>query len=328
MTANQGVTRSELVRKRRKQSVTRIASPSPSWSYRPGKAKAPKKSRVIGRAAQSHRSPMKSNRKHLDINFSTSKVSIQTPGITLPTIGPRLVSGITVAVFGFLFLTFMNSTPFQITGAQVTGNLRISEDAIDSALLVIGEPIFKAVPDQVTQNLLTVFPDIATIDVKLAFPNRVIVNLTERNPILLWQRPDGSSDWIDAQGVKFSVNGIVENLVTVSAYGEPPAPIMNPIDPTVIDVSIPSPYVDPSMVKAILNLAAIAPQGSVITYDPAYGFGWNDPRGWLVYFGENTQDVSMKLTIYQAIVNKLTQDGIQPRMISVEFLDAPFYRTQ
>ncbi len=36
-------------------------------------------------------------------------------------------------------------------------------------------------------------------------------------------------------------------------------------------------------------------------YDPKYGMGWQDPRGWSVYFGQNTQDIDMKKKIYQAI---------------------------
>jgi hypothetical protein len=87
-------------------------------------------------------------------------------------------------------------------------------------------------------------------------------------------------------------------------------------------------FIEPLMIKAITELIALAPQGASISYDPSYGLGWSDPRNWQVYFGENTENISKKLMIYQAIVDKLTLEGIQPTMISVEYLEAPFYRTQ
>ena len=34
----------------------------------------------------------------------------------------------------------------------------------------------------------------------------------------------------------------------------------------------------------------------------------------------------MKLKVYQAILDKITQQGIQPTLISMEYLDAPFYK--
>ena len=61
-------------------------------------------------------------------------------------------------------------------------------------------------------------------------------------------------------------------------------------------------------------------------YDPKYGMGWQDPHGWSVYFGQNTQDIAMKEKVYQAILDTITKQGIQPTLISVEYLDAPFYK--
>ena len=87
------------------------------------------------------------------------------------------------------------------------------------------------------------------------------------------------------------------------------------------------PYIQPAQINNIIELNKLAPVGAEFSYSPKYGLGWKDPQGWRVYFGENTQDVSMKISIYQAIIDKLTQQGIQPSMISVEYLDAPFYRT-
>ncbi len=42
------------------------------------------------------------------------------------------------------------------------------------------------------------------------------------------------------------------------------------------------------------------------------GFGWNDPRGWRVYFGTSASDVELKMRVYESMVNSLTQRGIRP----------------
>ncbi len=43
--------------------------------------------------------------------------------------------------------------------------------------------------------------------------------------------------------------------------------------------------------------------------DPKYGMGWQDPRGWSVYFGQNTQEIEMKKKIYQAILDTFLPTG-------------------
>jgi hypothetical protein len=235
---------------------------------------------------------------------------------------------------GFALVTLWNSSTFKVSGAQLTGNVRITEAEINSFVPFIGKPIFSTVPEVIKDELVTRFPDIETISVKVSLPNKVSVHITERIPIFVWQYQDGTAEWVDAQGYKFPKRGEIENLVTISAYGDPP---LNQVESTVLaesaDSTTPVPveqhnFLEPSMIKAITELIALAPQGAVISYDPGYGLGWSDPRNWRVYFGENTENISEKLMIYQAIIDKLTLEGIQPTMISVEYLEAPFYRTQ
>jgi hypothetical protein len=65
-----------------------------------------------------------------------------------------------------------------------------------------------------------------------------------------------------------------------------------------------------------------------ILYDPTLGFGWNDPRGWSVYFGTSSLDIELKMRVYETLVNSLTQRGIRPVMINVTYPTAPYYRIQ
>jgi hypothetical protein len=85
-------------------------------------------------------------------------------------------------------------------------------------------------------------------------------------------------------------------------------------------------FLDPAVVQAVVTLYPQVPGGAPLIYDPKYGVGWQDPRGWTVYFGRNTQEIPMKQKVYQAILDKITKQGVQPTLISVEYLDAPFYK--
>ena len=84
----------------------------------------------------------------------------------------------------------------------------------------------------------------------------------------------------------------------------------------------------PEMVEAILQMSEYAPAGSPLVYDPKHGLGWKTKRGWDIYFGMDVSDVEQKLIVYKAVVQQLKKDGINPAMISVEYIHAPYYRLE
>ena len=82
------------------------------------------------------------------------------------------------------------------------------------------------------------------------------------------------------------------------------------------------------IINAIGILKAQMPENSNLVYGTLNGLGWNDSRGWKVFFGVNLDDMQEKLIMYQAIVDQLTQKEIKPSVISVENIHAPFYRLE
>ncbi len=88
----------------------------------------------------------------------------------------------------------------------------------------------------------------------------------------------------------------------------------------------PAPYISPDLVKAIQAIAPAVPQGTTVEYDPEYGLGWPDSRGWKVWFGTDVSDMPLKLEVYKSLVDSLTQKRIQPAFISVQYANAPYYR--
>ena len=249
----------------------------------------------------------------------------KTNALSMPKVafGPRWISVLLMiaCAAGLYFMTA--DAHFTVNNASVLGNNRVSAEEISSAMGAMGKPAALLNPAQIEYNILAAFPDIATAQIEINLPADVIVTVTERQPIAAWQQ-DGQTVWVDAQGYAFPARGFVEGLVTVSAVGAPPGPEAQATG----DVVGAQPFLSPEMASALMALTPRVPQGSTLVYDPRYGLGWSDPRGWQAYFGHTHGDVNTKIQIYQSMVDYLNGRKITPKMISVEYPDAPFYRTE
>jgi cell division protein FtsQ len=255
-----------------------------------------------------------------DFAFSLGRTAVHAPAFYLPQLGPRWISAGLTLLLSLVLFSMATANTFIVSGAELSGNQRLNAAMVSSAMGLAGQPIFKAIPSQIESNLRTAFPDLASVRVQVGFPNHIYVNVVERTPILVWSE-GGNITWIDSNGVSFTPRGNVPGLIPVASTGNPPKMLVDPKQ-SVYD----QPYIDPGMVQAILTLHPSVPAGSPMAYDPTYGMGWQDPHGWSVYFGQNTQDIAMKEKVYQSIVDTITKQGIQPTLISVEYLDAPFYK--
>ncbi len=322
----QNTPRSELVRQRRTQQTQQRLTQTRKTVYRPEMVYLP----VPPRPVKQTRTPQgkatrpaakKSRRQRYDIAFSMGRTDVRTPGIAIPQFGPRWLSGLLCAALIFVLYSLWTSATFMVSGAEISGNQRLGETEINAALRVIGQPIFMAVPAQLAANLLADYPDLSSVEVHATFPNRIIVNVVERTPLIAWYQ-NGTMAWLDAQGVAFPPRGQPGNLISVVANGDPPPVQVDPAQST----SQKPPFLDPGMVQVITVLHPHIPSGASLLYDTQYGLGWQDMHGWQVYFGQNSNDIPMKLKVYQAIVDRLTNQGIRPALISVEYLETPFYK--
>jgi cell division septal protein FtsQ len=195
----------------------------------------------------------------------------------------------------------------------------LSAQEVNSVMGVTNQQIFSLRPAELETRLRLNFPELVSAEVSVALPNIVSVNLVERHPVIRWEQ-GGSYTWIAEDGVAFRPRGEMAELISVIAESAP-ALSLNASDPL-----NPMPFISTEMVQALKRLGAHVPPGMIIIYNPNYGFGWNDPRGWRVYFGTSADDVELKMRVYEAMVNSLTQRGIRPAMINVTYPTAPYYR--
>ena len=262
-------------------------------------------------------------RRKYQASVSMPGIEVRMPAIEITGEGirSRLLAVFLCLFFGAALYLAATLPEFHAAPAQITGNERISADEINAALGSTGQSIFALTSADLEARLRLNYPDLESVHVTVGLPNAITVAIVERKPVLLWQQGTGYT-WIDANGVAFRPRGTAPGLVAVAALAAPPAPVAG----TVTDPLSPVPFITPDLVAAIQAIAPNVPQGTVVEYDPKYGLGWTDPRGWKVFFGYDAKDMPLKLQVYDSLVNTLAQQGIQPAFISVQYANAPYYR--
>jgi cell division septal protein FtsQ len=231
----------------------------------------------------------------------------------------RAVSFTLVAILGAALYLAYSLPFFRVTQAEIAGNQMLSSDEINSVMGVAGRPIFTVKPGDLETRLRLNFPELVSADVNVSLPNHVSVNLVERHPVVRWEQGGGYT-WIAEDGVAFRPRGDNPELISVVAVAAPALSLSAP------DPLNPTPFISTEMIQALKGLAGHVPPGMTIIFDPQMGFGWTDPRGWRVYFGTSSNDVELKMRVYESMVNSLTQRGIRPALINVTYPTAPYYR--
>lgn len=321
------ITRAEAIRLRREDEQKRRNTLT---------RKSPPKSKPVATRAKSEPktlsvTPASSSRlrRRYDIAMSTpyrraSRLpSFDIPAITIPELryGPRWISFLLFAACVSLIYAMFNAEAYLVRSVTILGNQRVSASEIEMILGLWNQPSFLLNPAQVEYNVLATYPEIYSVEVEINLPAQVVLQVHERQPILAWEQ-NGVVNWIDAQGYAFPPRGAANGLANISATGAPPLPAGANISQTIGA----RPFISRELARSVAALAPALPEGATLVYDPEYGLGWADPRGWQVYFGHTGADMPVKLNIYQSMVDYLMQNNLQPALISVEYPSAPFYR--
>lgn len=313
------LTRAEMVRLRRRQQAQKRMTQASALAARPLPP-------ITSRAGMTYVTPQQamppSTKRRFQTSFSMPGIEVHMPGISIhgAEVKWRLLSFTLSLLLGAALYLAWTLPEFRASAAQINGNQRVSADEINAVLSSTEQPIFTLMPSDLENRLRLNYAELASVKVTLGLPNIVIVNVVERQPVILWQQGDGYT-WIDDSGVAFRPRGAADNIIPVTALAAPAPGLPSEKDPL-----SPVPYISADTVKAIKTLAPSVPQGTTMIYDPQYGLGWSDSRGWQAFFGSDAKDMALKVQVYQALVTSLTQQGIYPAFISVQYANAPYYR--
>ena len=316
------VTRAENVRKRRvrenAQSLRRAAveaeRPFHSIATRLTPVDAVKPKRRYTRAGTG------GARRRFQVALPLPNSDFRRLSIPRPRLGWRSLSFIFAALLGLVIYAAYTRPELRVVQAEVSGNQLLAPSEINSVLNVAGRPIFVLIPSELETRLRLHYPELVSVKVEVSLPNLVSVNIVERMPIIRWEQAGGYT-WISEDGIAFRPRGEVLGLISVVALSGPKLEEKVAFDPLT-----PAPFISSEMVQSLKGLASHVPPGVPILYDAGLGFGWNDPRGWRVYFGVSANDVELKIRVYESLADSLTQRGIRPALINVTYPTAPYYR--
>lgn len=316
MSDRKDLTRAEQVRLRRERDTSRRVKRAVKEATRPA---PPVTSRARQAVADPKRKPVRNARRRFQVALPTARSDVRTLSVPRPRLGMRLFSFLLSLLLGAAIYFAYNLPQFRVMQAQITGSQLIPAQELNAALNITGQPIFLLKPAELETRLRLNYPELVSVKVTVSLPNVVSVMVTERRPVVRWEQGGGYT-WISEDGVAFRPRGEIAELISVVAVSAPTLTLSAP------DPLNPVPFISTEMVQALKGLAGHVPPGMAIIYDPVFGFGWNDPRGWRVYFGTKASDVELKMRVYESMVNSLTQRGIHPALINVTYPTAPYYR--
>jgi cell division protein FtsQ len=293
-------------------------------------------------------------RKQFYVPLATPGTELRLPALPTLRPGPRILSGLIVIIAAIGIFSMLFSSVFTIDNLAVKGTKRLTQANIGAALNIQNLSVVELDTQTLRTELLTAYPILENASVNVSLPNTVSVTVSERQPILDWKIGDNHL-WADKKGVLFQPAGENPNLLTILSQEQPPlyvspeeqkalqdaaqtastnpsAPaVLNNITSSALNLSHPkteTDRIDPVLLQTAQKLAAHLPAGTVLAYSKASGLGWKDPGGWEVYIGTELGDFDQKFALYQSISEQLAGQGITPTLISVEFVNAPYYRVE
>lgn len=280
------------------------------------------------------RGTQKSRRRYDIAIGAIPGAEIRVPSVPTFSFGWRAVSGVMVVLMLFCLYMLGFSPFFKVETVEIQGLKRLKPADINLVLGITGDSILAVDPQAVEMNLKKAFPDLSQAKVQLVLPATVRIHAVERTPVLRWVNDHGEY-WVDQEGMIFPPRGDGNSLPLVQAdilpgVTEEMLAILAGLRVPAVDGNqqVQAMQLDPGLVSALASLAKDVPEGQVLLYRDGHGFGWTDPHGWDVYFGTQLDDLKQKQVVYQAIANYLVDNGIQPALVSVEFLHAPYYRME
>lgn len=285
-----------------------------------------------GSKAGSH-AGSRSVRRRFDLTLNVPGAEVRLPSLPMIHVSWRVASGSLVLAMLFALYALLFSTTFQVKLLEVEGLQRLTIEDLNDAIGIIGLQAVNLDPQSIAQDLRAAYPEILDLKLSIGLPAAVKMQVVERQPIIAWVHR-GEERWLDETGVLFPPRGEpAQPLLRVESDDlplvvSPAQDIPDDSGELAVSALVEPEKLSPDLVKVVMSMRAYLPEGSTLVYSAERGFGWADPRGWQVYFGGKLQDVDQKLVVYQAIVNELTARGIQPALISVEYLHAPYYRME
>ena len=258
-------------------------------------------------------------------------------------VGWRVLSLLIAGILSYALFTAWRSPEYRISAVKVTGLQRLTEAEVLAKVSAAGMHSFAVVPEKIKAEIVAAFPDFREVTVRVGIPASLEIRVVERQPMITWQSKTVLI-WVDSEGYLIPPRGTAGEMLAIQADSIPSYQIKSSIEePGTIKVIRDKPFfkanpsalaffavpkqIDGALLTATLQLNAWMPNEKTLLYQKKRGLGWKDTRGWDVFIGQKLEGINEKMVMYETIVRELEKQGISPTLVSVEFLHAPYYRT-
>lgn len=134
---------------------------------------------------------------------------------------------LTLVLIGIVLYFALFASFFQIQEIQISGNQKVKKEDLENfvwekvnrkIVLFQTKTIFLVNFQEIERNLLEKFPKISTVHLKREFPDILILNIQEREPLFIFCKNSDSCFYLDKQGVIFDPvrNGISYGVEKIS----------------------------------------------------------------------------------------------------------------
>lgn len=210
---------------------------------------------------------------------------------------------------GWLTYQLFATEAFYVYEARVVGNQLVPAEEIYQSSGLEGMSIFWINPAQVEATIASL-PNIKEARVHCRLPNRVTIEVVERQPQVIWQQGE-KRYWIDEEGAVLPARGeLTEATVIVDLDGRP----IQPGD-----------RIDPRVIAGAQQLRSLLPELTTVQYASHTGLSLQGEQGWPIYLGQG-EDIEQKVAIMKALLQEITAKGIHPQFIDLRFKGRPYYK--
>jgi len=230
----------------------------------------------------------------------------------------KIVSITLLGVLAYALYAFSNDYTFFVYKASIQGNRLLPAETIYAASGVHGYSIFWLSPWEISERV-EAHPYVKRAVAHCQVPDRVVIEVTERLPRLVW-RVGAEEYWVDDEGVALTP------LSDLAVRRGLPTPSLLLIDDEgrVADGSEP-PRLKAALVKGILLVADSIPEITRFRYDRKWGLFFQSPHGWQVALGYG-EELPYKVEVLLRLEEDLLATGQRPQLIDLRFSGGMRYR--
>lgn len=216
----------------------------------------------------------------------------------------RLPAFVLSAGMAVMLVVFAVSDDFRVESVVIRGNSIAFADAVVEQSRALGQPVFQLNTRDVAESVAR-HPVVDSARVRVELPDRVVVNVVERVPSIVWQTGDRAvlidqHGWVLVEGESDELPWVVE-----------------------LDGSLPAPgsHVDPGKVAAVRYLTEEFGDEGVLEYEDDVGFQVYLGDDQLVLFGSPNE-----LPVKMEVVSALRSSSAEWSRLDVRDPERPVYQ--